>query len=253
MASNKTHQSDPTRHLPKPMRQYLGLPVKLFVVWVLLSGLAVALFYSGKLPQGNGPAEQPSPISTNQTLPVAPTPVSAVQDQPLKDMPTVNINVSGPKSFSLQTQGNKVLIAIAGEKPLELVDVDDGKQVQTQTGSVLYRLKDREDGQVKIYDASEAFRYRMKCETEEGDETCKLYDGQGILLNRVKVKADSFNVYATGSQRIYKGKMKNGSYVLKNESGDSIGSIQGVSGLKDAALLSFPVEIPLRALLWASN
>ena len=253
MASNKTQQSDPTRHLPKPMRQYLGLPVKLFVVWVLLSGLAVGLFYSGKLPQGKSPAEPPSPISTNQTLPVAPTPVSPAQNLQPKNMPAVNINVSGPKSFSLQNQGNKVLIAITGEKPLELVNTDDGKQVQTQTGAVLFRLKSREDGQAKIYDESNAYRYRMKSETEEGEDTCKLYDGQDTLLNRVKVKAESFNVYAASSQRIYKGKMKNGSYVLKNESGDSIGTLQGVSGLKDAALLSFPVEIPLRVLLWASH
>ena len=255
MINKKTDQRDPTSHLPEPMRQYLGLPMKLFLLWILLSGLAVALFYWGSLPQ-SGHAEKPTQTGTSQTPPLVPMSVpTAKQDQAPKGMPsvTVNISVSGPAGFSLRTTGNAILIGIAGAKPLELVDDEYGKHVQTQTGQLLYRIKGREDGQGKIYDASDAYRYRLKCETEDKEDTCKLYDGQGTLLNRVKVKADSYNVYAADSQRIYKGSMKNGSYVLKNEAGDAVASIQGVGGLMDAALLSFPVEIPLRALLWASR
>jgi hypothetical protein len=250
MASNKMNQSNPTRHLPKPMRQYLGFPNKVFLLWLALSGLALAVIHWKMPPQDTKIAEAPAKLASQQAQPNQVTPNATAQARKPSDLPAVNITVSGQTRFTLQTQANKILVDIADGQPLELVNNANGALIQTPTGQLLYRLKPRDDGQGKIYDSSGDYRYRLKCETEDGEVTCKLYDGQDTLLNRVKVKAESFNVYAAGSERIYKGKLKNGAYVLKAENGETVATLQGAGSLRDAALLSMPVEIPLRALLW---
>ncbi|MCX7108557.1 MAG: hypothetical protein NTX45_00215 [Proteobacteria bacterium] len=256
---------DPTRHLPMPMRRYLGLPNRLFVIWLLLSGLALGVYFwqasdyhggGDEPPARVGIAHAPQATASDSGPPTTATPTrnplaAAAQLAPTQTTGMVaDITVSGAPSFTLKKNGNKVLISVPAGVPLELVDGGGGTHVQTQAGELLYRLKAKEDGQGKIYDATGQFRYRLKCESEDGEENCKVYDGLGKLLNRVKIKADSFNVYADGSDRLYKGKFKNGAYVLKTEAGSIAAGIQGANGLKEAALLALPVEIPLRLLFW---
>ena len=248
--SNKLDRNDPTTHLPKPMREYLGFPNKIFLLGLALSGLALAVFYWNMPPQEKKIAEATAEFASEQTQPNSIKPATLPQALNQPDLPAVNITVSGQTRFTLQTKANKILIDIANEKPLELLNDADRSLVQTPTGQLLYRIKPRDDGQGKIYDSSGDYRYRLKCESEDGEVTCKLYDGLDKLLNRVKIKADSFNIYADGQQRLFKGKLKNGAYVLKTEDGETVATLQGAGSLRDAALLSLPVEIPLRALLW---
>ncbi len=250
MSSKQPSHINPTRHLPKPMRQYLGLPTKLFVLWLLLSGLAFAMYFWNLSNKSPDIAQSTAEAGIEPMPPTATPPVTAMQNLTETQAVSKSITVSGLPDFNLQKTSEKVLISTPGAPAMVLIADADEPRVQTQAGQLIYRLKTKDDGQSKIYDASGTYRYRLKCETEEGEDTCKLYDDQGAVINRVKVKADSFNVYADGSQRLYKGKFKNGAYVLKTEAGDKTASIQGVDSLKEAALLSMPVEIPLRVLLW---
>lgn len=217
---------NPTRQLPKPMRRYLGLPNRLFLIWLVLSGLLLGVVSPKRVHAAEAPA--------------APSASSIV----------ASVEVSGAQAFTLKGKGGKIFITPKGQPPMALVDDADGPQVQTVEGKLVYRLKPDADGQLRIFDSAGSLRQRLKCETEDNEETCKLYDGQATLLNRFKLKPDSFNVYGTGSERIYKGKLKNGGYVLKTEADARLLEIKGVRTLKAAALLSLPVEVPIRALLW---
>lgn len=233
---------NPTRQLPKPMRRYLGLPNRLFLIWLVLSGLLLGASLHRQ-------SKSPPPAPATETQPESRFDFSPLSSAYAEGI-VASVDVSGPQAFTLKGKGGKIFITPQGQPPLALVDDAGGPQVQTVAGDLVYRLKLDADGQMRIFDGAGALRQRMKCETEDNEETCKLYNGQATLLHRFKLKPDSFNVYGTGSERIYKGKPKNGKYVLKTDADAKVLEIGGVHSLKAAALLSLPVEVPIRALLW---
>jgi hypothetical protein len=265
---------DPTRQLPQPMRRYLGLPNRLFLIWLLLSAALLAgpamLVRAGMMDAESPLTQEVSAESADPETPAGSTigsdaDVSAESETPpaeasmalalAGDLDTqlperAEIAVSGPASFTLKRSGDKVLLSGSGLPFLQLAGDAETLRMETRDGNPVYRLKIKEADQGKVYDAAGNFLFRLKCETEDGEEACKLYDPAGNKLNRVKLKADSFNVYGSGSERLYKGKLKNGAYQVRDEAGNAVLTIRGAGSPKEAALLALPVEPAVRVLLW---
>lgn len=262
---------NPTRQLPDPMRRYLALPRRLFLAWMLLSALLVAgpslLVRAGILSPEIPVEEEPAAVaeefsqppseaaSAESDLPSAPdtaAPVALALAGNLDAQLTEagEIAVTGPAPFSLKRSGDKVLLRGPNLAALQLAGDAERLEVQTLEGATVYRLKVKEADQGKIYDAAGQFLFRLKCETEDGEAACKLYDAAGNKLNRVKLKADSFNVYGAGSERLYKGKLKNGAWQVKDEAGNTVLAIRGAGSLREAALLAMPVDPAVRMLMW---
>lgn len=263
---------DPTRGLPTPMRRYLGLPNRLLLGWLVLTLLipvaAAQLQRWGVIDLAPSPPE--SAAETTAALPDN-EPVSADSgaeasialaeagdatgtNEPQQTPPLLEdgaeITVGGATPFTLRNSGGRITLAIPGWGPLELSGDADDWQLRDGAGQVVYRLKRKSEEKGKIYDAAGSYRFRLKCETEDGQEACKLYDPAGNRLSRVKIKDDSFNVYGAGEDRLYKGKLKNGVYEIRDDAKRSVATIRGVGTLQQAALLALPAEIPVRVLLW---
>lgn len=143
-----------------------------------------------------------------------------------------------------------ITATFGGEKPLRLVgDAKEARLVDAE-GTPRYRLVFVDPSKARILGSSGELLWRVKRERDGGEETFKLYDGSDTIRHRVKVKADSFNVYATGSERIAKGKPRDGGFESRRESGGSDAIVSGDASLRQAAVLSMPVEPAVRVLLW---
>jgi hypothetical protein len=263
---------DPTRQLPEPMRRYLGLPNRLLLAWLLVSALLLAgpavLVRAGMIDAEPLPASEPPAESATAETPAEPDTGTVEEPQswtPPAATPTAlalagdldaqlperaEIAVSGSASFTLRRGGDKVLLSGSGLPALQLAGDAEALRVETPDGNPVYRLKIKEADQGKVYDAAGRFLLRLKCETEDGEDACKLYGPAGNKLNRVKLKEGSFNVYGPGSGRLYKGKLKNGAYQVRDEAGQTVLTLRGVGSLREAALLSLPVEPAVRVLFW---
>lgn len=259
---------NPTRQLPEAMRRYLALPGRLFLAWLLVSALLVAgpalLVRAGILSADTAPAaepvaeaeppeDEPEPSAAPALTPPAATPPMALAlagnlDAQLPD--AGEIAVTGPVPFTLQRSGDKVLLSGPALPSLQLVGDGENLRVQTPEGVTFYRLKVKDADQGKIYDAAGHHLFRLKCEAEDGEDACKLYDAAGHKLNRVKLKADSFNVYGAGSERLYKGKFKNGAWQVRDEADNTVLTIRGTGSMREAALLAMPVDPVVRVLMW---
>jgi hypothetical protein len=250
---------NPTRQLPAAMRRYLALPGWLILAWLLVSGLFVLLpallAPAGPSVPAQLSAGEPAPGVATPTIPPAPAlaeaPAATLAGNSPTPLPTeTTITVSGATAFTLKKRGDAVLLSGPGLPPLQLANDGESLRVQTPEGLPLYRLKVKEADQGKIYDAAGHFLFRLKCEAEDGEEACKLYDAAGNKLNRVKLKADGFNVYGPGSERLYKGKFKNGAWQLRDEGDSIVLTLRGPVSLREAALLAMPVDPAVRVLLW---
>jgi hypothetical protein len=262
---------DPTRRLPDPMRRYLGLPNRLLLAWLLVSALLLAgptvLVRAGvidaTLLAPENPVEPTVPeafieldtgaaVEPESWTPPTETPsVLALAGDLNAQLPErAEITVSGSASFMLRRSGDKVLLSGSSLPTLQLAGDAETLRVETPDGKPVYRLKIKEADQGKVYDDAGRFLFRLKCETEDGEDTCKLYDPAGNKLNRVKLKGNSFNVYGPGSGRLYKGKLKNGAYQVRDETDQTVLTLRGVGSLREAALLSLPVEPAIRVLFW---
>jgi hypothetical protein len=263
---------DPTRQLPEPMRRYLELPNRLLLAWLLVSALLLAgpavLVRAGMIDAETRLAhENPAESAAPETLAESDTDAAAESEPwtPPAETPMAlalagdldaqlperaEITVAGATAFTLRRSGDKVLLSGSGLPVLQLAGDAEALRVETSDGKPVYRLKIKEADQGKIYDAAGRFLFRLKCETEDGEDACKLYDPAGNKLNRVKLKGDSFNVYGPGSGRLYKGKLKNGAYQVRDEADKTVLTLRGAGSLKEAALLSMPVEPAVRMLLW---
>ncbi|NJD07584.1 MAG: hypothetical protein FIA97_13965 [Methylococcaceae bacterium] len=263
---------NPTRGLPKPMRRYLGLPNRLLLGWLVLTLLipvATARLQRWGIvdlapaPQEGGGETETTPAGDDST-PMATEPadamavaesggvpaeaVAAPVPPPLAD--GAEIAVGGSTPFVIANRGGQVAVTVPGQGALVLTGDDDDWRLRNAAGQVVYRLKLKSEEKGKLYDGAGAFRFRLKCESDEGQDGCKLYDPAGNRISRVKIKDDSFNVYGPGEQRLYKGKLKDGAYDVRDESKRSVATIRGTASLRQAALLALPVEIPVRVLLW---
>jgi hypothetical protein len=253
---------NPTRQLPKPMRRYLALPGRLFLAWLLVSAVLVQAAIHGAatapadepVAQAEAPADESESESADPPAVLPPTEAPAVlalAGNLDAQLPAGGeIAVSGSTAFTLTRSGDQVILAGPGLPTLQLAGDGEELRVRTPEGATVYRLKVKAADQGKIYDAAGSYLYRLKCEAEDGEETCKLYDAAGHKLNRVKLKGDSFNVYGAGSERLYKGKNKSGAWQVRDEADHSVLTIRGVGSLREAALLAMPVEPAVRVLIW---
>lgn len=239
---------NPTRGLPQPMRGYLRLPGRLVFIWLLV---AAGVIGSGSLlgfgtSDGDAitPAESP-PGDAVQRFASTPT---AIQGAPRVD---TSIRIDGRDGFTVAAHGGELVLAAPGLPELRFASGAEGFALVDTSGRTVYALSAGSDGQARIHGGDGELRARMKCEVEDGFDTCKLYDPKGERIGRVKLKDDGFNIYRAGSERLYKGKWKNGVVQVRDESGARIMTIDGVSSLKAAGLLALPVDVPIRALLWA--
>ena len=275
---------NPTRRLPEPMRKYLRVPNRLFLGWLVLTVLVPAALLQMNAwglvdlnppppaSEAEPPAVEISPADRSDQAefedgappPIAgesiPAPDSGVSgESPASGAMAMagaamadgaRIVVTGPQPFTLRRSGDLVQVEIPGRAAMSLAGAPGDFRLVDAAGTLVYRLKVKEGEKGKLFDGGGTYRLRVKCETEQGDESCKLYDPDGKRLQRVKIKGDSFNVYGVGEDRLYKGKLKDGTYVLRDEGKATLGSVTGVASLKEAALLSMPVDIPVRVLLW---
>ncbi|MGZ8219319.1 hypothetical protein [Methylomagnum sp.] len=164
--------------------------------------------------------------------------------------PGAGIYATGSANFSLQRNGDRVELTRPGQPVLLLEGDGESLRMRTTEGRLVYRLKVKEEDQGKIYDGTDSFLFRLKCEAEDGEDACKLYGPTGEKLSRVKFKADSFNVYGPNGERLYKGKSKSGVWEARDEAGRTALSLRGAGSLREAALLALPVEPAVRVLLW---
>lgn len=251
---------NPTRRLPPAMRRYLALPDRLWLGWLVVSGLALAIggvtatTAEQPLDAGGIPPAETSPpavVAEEQAAESAPVAVPVVPDLEGVLAEGAEIAVTGATSFTLRRSGGQIQLSGAGLPVLELMGDGDELRLLDAHGATHYRLKAKQADKGKLYDAAGTYRWRVKCESEEGEEACKVYDPDGNKQHRAKVKADSFNVYGSGEQRLYKGKLKNGRYQVRDEAGNTVLDIRGAASLKEAALLALPLDVPARVLLWA--
>lgn len=261
---------NPARQLPQAMRRYLALPNYLLLGWLVASGLVLfaAAGVDATAPEapleagGATPAESPAlppdedADNAEQEQPAAadsgePAPAPARPDLDAALAEGAEIGVSGSASFTIRRAAGQLRVEGGGLPPMAVVGDGDELRLLGPDGAALYRLKAKSADKGKLYDAAGAYRWRVKCESEDGEEACKLYDPDGNKLHRVKIKADSFNVYGAGDQRLFKGKLKNGRYQVRDEAGNTVLDVQGAASLKEAALLAIPLEVPARILLWA--
>lgn len=262
---------NPTRQLPRPMRRYLALPNWLFMAWLAISGAALigpALLRAKPTAPENPPA-QTGPVEIDSSAPAMTEPDSpaaeAVPAPPPAQAPTVlalagdldaqlrpgaGIYATGSTAFTLQRNGDRVELTRPGQPVLLLEGDGESLKMRTAQGQLAYRLKVKGGDQGKVYDGTDGFLFRLKCETEDGEDACKLYGPTGEKLSRVKLKADSFNVYGADGQRLYKGKPKNGAWEARDEAGRTALTLRGAGSLREAALLALPVEPAVRVLLW---
>lgn len=262
---------NPTRQLPKPMRRYLGLPNRLFIAWLVISGAALigpALLRAKPTAPENPPA-QVEPVEIESSAPAMEEPDNPAADavptpSPIQTpmalalagkldaqlRPGAGIYATGSTAFTLQRNGDRVELTRPGQPVLLLEGDGESLRMRTAEGELVYRLKVKEEDQGKVYDGTDGFLLRLKCEAEDGEDACKLYGPTGEKLSRVKFKADSFNVYGADGQRLYKGKPKNGAWEARDEAGRTALTLRGAGSLREAALLALPVEPAVRVLLW---
>lgn len=271
MIRKSLNRLNPTRQLPRPMRRYLALPNWLFMAWLAISGAALigpALLRAKPTAPENPPAQtglvevesSASAMAEPDTQaaeavptrpPVqAPTILALAGDLDTQLRPGAGIYATGSASFSLQRNGDRVELTRPGQPALLLEGDGESLRMRTAQGQLAYRLKVKEEDQGKVYDGTDGFLFRLKCETEDGEDACKLYGPTGEKLSRVKFKADSFNVYGTNGNRLYKGKSKNGTWETRDEAGRTVLTLRGAGSLREAALLALPVEPAVRVLLW---
>lgn len=271
MTRKLLNRLDPTRQLPQPMRAYLALPNRLVRIWLVATGmLLAALMLTAEPVRSAGGGQEPAPPEVPATAPEAETTGAVREAARNQDLPAAAeplqlalagdidaqlpdgsvIAVSGDTAFSLKREGDRVILMGSGPAPLVLRGNGEELRVENAGGGPVYRLTIKEGDQAKIFGAADDYRYRLKCEAEEDADACKLYDPAGTKLYRVKIKGDSFNVYGAGTDRLAKGKLKKGVYVVRDESERTVLTLRGVGSLREAALLALPVEPAIRALLW---
>lgn len=231
-----------SRSLPRAIRRYIGLPTRLAIAWIVLTGVGLFIF-----------RVMHAPASAQQVLADAARALPTSLSEPA--------SILGPQRW-VKAKGSHGEIAIErgpddvitatfnGDKPLRLVgDAKEARLVDAE-GEPLYRLVFVDPSKARILGAAGGLLWRVKRESDGGEETFKLYDGSDTIHHRVKVKADSFNVYGSGSERIAKGKPRDGGFESRRESGGTDAIVSGDASLRQAAVLSMPVEPAVRVLLW---
>ncbi len=231
-----------SRSLPRAIREYIGLPTRLAIGWIVFTGVGLFVLRS-MLP----------PASAQQVVADAARSLPASLSEPSTILAVgrrVTTEVSGGQIVIERGDGDVVTATWGGERPLRIVsDANEARLVDAED-LARYRLVLVDPSKAKIFDASGALLWRVKREVEGPEETFKLYDDSDTIRHRVKVKADSFNVYASGSARIAKGKPRDGGFESRRESGGTDAIVSGDTSLRRAAVLSMPVEPAVRVLLW---
>jgi hypothetical protein len=229
----------------------VGLPTRLAVAWLVISAVGIsplgisALGLSAlglaALRMGGSPAAAQqllAPAAPPRAVPEPAALLGARQSVVAGDL-SITCGDDGTLTAACGSAG---LLRVVGDpKAARLVDTD---------GATRYRLEVVEPTKSRILDGSGDLVWRVKREIEGGEETFKLYDGTDTIRHRTKIKPDSFNIYASGSERIAKGKPRDGAFESRPESGGASSLVTGPVTLRQAAVLSLPVAAPVRALLW---
>lgn len=225
--------------LPPAIRRYVGLPTRLAVAWLVFSALGLFALRAFV-----------SPVAAQQLLSPAALPRSLPEPASLLGV-RQSVVVGGAGDLSITRGEDDTVTATCGSgPPLRVVgDATDVRLVDAD-GTPRYRLELVEPTKSRILDGSGDLVWRVKREIEGGEETFKLYDGTDTIRHRTKIKSDSFNIYASGSERIAKGKPRDGAFESRPESGGASSLVTGPVTLRQAAVLSLPVAAPVRALLW---
>lgn len=110
------------------------------------------------------------------------------------------------------------------------------------------RVRERDDGFVIELTGGESYRVKAR---DEGGYSVR--DASGAVLYRAKLKDDKFNIYDGTGARIRAGKAKKGAISVRNDGGTEIGTIQGTTSLKLAAILAMPLPPEVRAAALAQR
>lgn len=231
-----------SRSLPRAIRRYIGLPTRLAMAWIVLTGVGLLVF---RVMQGPASAQQVL-ADAARSLPMSlsePTKILAAQRwvKATGSHGEIAIERGADDVITATFNGKQTLRIVGDAKEARLVDAE---------GTPLYRLVFVDPSKAKILGAAGGLLWRVKRESDVGEETFKLYDSSDTIRHRVKVKSDSFNVYGSGSDRIAKGKPRDGGFESRRESGGTDAIVSGDASLRQAAVLSMPVEPAVRALLW---
>ena len=256
---NSPRKVDPMTLLPPHMREHIrprhaGTKAWLFVS-MLLVVIAVGRDMTSEPRLERGPdtkkastaetTEQEIPWTAREALPVAPETEDAAGTIPAHESELV-IKVKGDQEFKIKHKDKGVRFYWNGQTyKLEL----DGDKLELKLGGegTQYHLKKKEE-KWNLYHLGTRV-YHVK--SPDAGKSYAIYDNDGTKRFRVKIKRTSFNVYDGAGERLFKGKYKYGEHVVRDKRDDSkVLTLAGELTLEEAAMLSFPVEPPYRALLY---
>ncbi len=229
------------RYLPSAIRRHLGLANRLVVAWLVISAFSIGLIRA-----------TPSTVAAQQlvaggrVLPQAlPLPTTLLA-------PSRVVKVSSPGGeITIERADDAIIADIGSDQPRLRVEGDAAEaRLVGPGGETRFRLEFVDGSKARILDDAGNQLWRVKRELEGSEETFKLYDLDDTIRHRAKVKPDSFNVYGTGSTRVAKGKPRDGGFETRYENGSRGTIVAGDVSLRQAAVLSLPLEPAVRVLLW---
>ena len=81
-------------------------------------------------------------------------------------------------------------------------------------------------------------------------EGYRIITPDGAMKNRIKLKADKFNLYDANGQRLAHGKPRPNGFGVKDEKGQQILKIKGIYSLKEASFFTLPIDSSMRIVAW---
>lgn len=224
MVKNRAESAD---LVPLVFSQYVRFPYKAACIWLLIFGLGLIV----------------SSLTSN------------VSNKKLNSTASVTINSSDPCAFSGAVEPSGLVVSASSfSGSIVSKQSDDSLAFKNATGGIVATLKNvqAEDGSSsEIYNAAGNLNYV----TKPDDDGYKILSAQRELIARVKFKEEKFNIYSSSGDRIYYGKEKKGSIVIRNDAGSNLTWITASNNppLTQIAPLCLPIDEASRALLYANE
>lgn len=163
--------------------------------------------------------------------------------------PGTAVKVSGEKSFKIESGADGYRIKGEGLDGYRIRPQGPEASVLSDAkGAPVLRAQGQPEGDVRITEAASG---KLVLDRRAHGEGFEIRDASGARLYRVKWKPDQFNLYDAHDKRILRGKPKPGSVNIKPEGSDERELKVSGTDSHGASYLALPIEVRLRALLWA--
>lgn len=239
------------RLLPPLLRRRLAAPYRPMLFWALaVAAFTGAALVNRSLPRARPAAAAPIEEAAPQAEAATPAPGGGAAEETSYTLASGQVR---GQSVQVTQLGDTEVRVSEGARQVRVEGTEDGLAVyaaETEGAAPLLSATNLEGGglQVKDSEGREFFSVRR-------DENGEIRIGSGATpLYRIKLKEAErkFNVYAGSGAQILRGKLKNGSYLLREPepSETELGTLTA-STLELAAALATPLALEQRALLIA--